>query len=117
MEKNLKNFITTVINTVDMDKEARKALLLNNSWMECVVKQIFNRLPKENIKKHLAIFAVVFPQCFMGKPEEGTVYIVSALVLAAAKEKGRTDVVAPATGHPDCVRKDGFIVSVPGFVR
>lgn len=24
---------------------------------------------------------------------------------------------APATGHPDCIRKDGFIVSVPGFVR
>ena len=52
MEKNLKNFITTV--TVDMDKETRKALLLNNSWMECVIKQIFNRLPKENIRKHLA---------------------------------------------------------------
>lgn len=51
------------------------------------------------------------------EPEEGTIYIVSALVLAAAKEKGRTDIVAPATGHPDCVRKDGFIVSVPGFVR
>ena len=51
MEKNLKNFITTV---VDMDKETRKALLLNNSWMECVIKQIFYRLPKENIKKHLA---------------------------------------------------------------
>lgn len=50
MEKNLKNFITTVINTVDMDKETRKALLLNNSC----IKQIFNRLPKENIKKHLA---------------------------------------------------------------
>ena len=33
MEKNLKNFITTVINTVDMDKETRKALLLNNSWL------------------------------------------------------------------------------------
>ena len=51
------------------------------------------------------------------EPEEGTIYIVSAMVLAAAKEKGRTDVVAPATGHPDCIRKDGFIVSVPGFVR
>ena len=51
------------------------------------------------------------------EPEDGTYYIVSAMVLAAAKEKGRTDVVAPATGHPDCVRKDGFIVSVPGFVR
>lgn len=34
--------------------------------------------------------------------------------LKVAKEKGRTDVVA---GHPDCIRKDGFIVSVPGFVR
>ena len=33
MEKNLKNFIATVINTVDMDKETRKDLLLNNSWM------------------------------------------------------------------------------------
>ena len=30
MEKEFKNFITTVINTVDMDKEARKALLLNS---------------------------------------------------------------------------------------
>ena len=54
MEKEFTKFITTVINTVDMDKEARKALLLNNSWMECVIMQIFNRLPKENTKKHLA---------------------------------------------------------------
>lgn len=38
-------------------------------------------------------------------------------ILCANIEKGRTDVVAPATGHPDCIRKDGFIVSVPGFVR
>lgn len=50
-------------------------------------------------------------------PVAGTYYIVSALVLAAAKAKGRTDCVAPATGHPQCVRKDGFIVSVPCFVR
>lgn len=48
---------------------------------------------------------------------DGTLFIVSALVLAAAKAAGRTDCVAPATGHPDCVRKDGFVVSVPGFVR
>jgi hypothetical protein len=54
----------------------------------------------------------------VGLPEpcENTRYVVSALVLSAAKEAGRTDCVAPATGHPDCVRKDGFIVSVPGFV-
>ena len=53
MEKNFKDFIITVINTVDMDKEARKALLTNDAWMECVIVQIFNRLPKENTKKHL----------------------------------------------------------------
>lgn len=38
------------------------------------------------------------------------------LVLAAAKAQGRTDCIAPATGHPKCIRKDGFIVSVPGFI-
>lgn len=54
MEKNLKNFITTVINTVDMFEEAKKALLTNDLWMNCVITQISNRLPKENIKKHLA---------------------------------------------------------------
>ena len=54
-----------------------------------------------------------------GLPEakDGCTYIVSALVLAEAKAAGRTDCVAPATGHPDCLRKDGFIVSVPCFVR
>lgn len=50
-------------------------------------------------------------------PSDGVLYIVSALVLSAAKAVGRTDCVAPATGHPDCVRNNGFIVSVPGFVR
>lgn len=56
----------------------------------------------------------------MGLPESenGTMFIVSAIVLTAAKAQGRTDCVAPATGHPDCVRNDkGFIVSVPGFVK
>lgn len=51
------------------------------------------------------------------EPQEDTMYIVSAMVLSAAKAAGRTDCVAPATGHPNCVRKDGFIVSVPGFVQ
>lgn len=51
-------------------------------------------------------------------PEEGVVYIVSLIALSAAKESGRTDCVAPASGHPDCVRSEkGFIVSVPCFVR
>ena len=44
----------------------------------------------------------------------GVFYIVSAIVAAAAK---RSDLVSPATGHPDCVRENGQIRSVPGFVR
>lgn len=52
------------------------------------------------------------------EPADNTLYIVSALVLTAAKAQGRTDCVAPATGHPECVRDEkGFIKSVPGFVR
>ena len=51
------------------------------------------------------------------EPEEEVRYVVSAIVLSAAKAAGRTDCVAPATGHPDVVRNDkGHIVSVPGFV-
>ena len=39
----------------------------------------------------------------------------SAMVLAACND--RSDLVAPATGHPDAVRSEkGHIVSVPGFV-
>lgn len=51
------------------------------------------------------------------EPEKDTIYIVSLIVLPVAKEKGRNDVVAPATGHPDCIRENGFVKSVPGFVR
>ena len=48
-------------------------------------------------------------------PERGVKYIVSAMVLAASD---RADLVAPATGHKDCIRDDaGHIVSVPGFVH
>lgn len=51
-------------------------------------------------------------------PVERTRYIVSGLVLSAAKAAGRGDCVAPATGHPDTVRNEkGHIVSVPGFVE
>lgn len=42
-------------------------------------------------------------------------YIVSAIVKAAAPQ--RSDLVCPATGHPDAVRVNGQIVSVPGFIR
>ena len=48
-------------------------------------------------------------------PQDGVRYIVSAMVLSASD---RSDIVAPATGHPDTVRNDkGHIVSVPCFVE
>ena len=46
--------------------------------------------------------------------EDDTMYIVSSIVLSASS---RGDLVAPATGHPECVRENGRIVSVPGFVH
>lgn len=49
------------------------------------------------------------------EPQEVVVIIVSAMVLAACKD--RNDLVAPATGHKDCVRENGLIKFVPGFVR
>ncbi len=52
------------------------------------------------------------------EPQEYVIFIVSGLVLSAAKEAGRTDCVAPATGHPETLRNEaGHIVSVPCFVR
>lgn len=49
------------------------------------------------------------------EPQQDVRFIVSSLVLAACPD--RTDLVAPATGHPDCVRNEGRIVSVPCFIR
>lgn len=47
--------------------------------------------------------------------DNDTIYIVSAMVLAAAPDRG--DLAAPATGHPDVVRNHkGHVQSVPGLV-
>lgn len=44
-------------------------------------------------------------------PQDGVLYAVSAMVFAATD---RTDVIAPATGHPDVLRNDkGHIMSAP----
>ena len=47
-------------------------------------------------------------------PEPGKFFLVSAVVLQAAKATGRIDCCAPATGHPDARRENGRILSVPG---
>jgi hypothetical protein len=51
------------------------------------------------------------------EPQDGVMYVVSLLVLDAAKAVGRKDCVAPASGHPLTIRNEqGHIVSVPYFV-
>ncbi|MEI6716054.1 MAG: hypothetical protein WCO60_20075 [Verrucomicrobiota bacterium] len=54
-----------------------------------------------------------------GRPRR---FIVSPLVLETMKKRAagmpkELTWVAPATGHPATVRKDGQVFSVPGFVR
>ena len=48
--------------------------------------------------------------------KEGTIYIVSSLVLPAAAAAGRTDVVAPDTGATAIRDENGHIVAVTRFV-
>jgi len=49
-------------------------------------------------------------------PEEGVYYVVSTLVLTAAKAAGRQDVLAPDTAH--AIRDaEGKIIGVPGFAK
>ena len=67
----------------------------------------------------LRIFTVLYGKVEGLPPEsdapDAPIYIVSGLVLQAIN--GRHDVVAPATGHPSVVRREGQIHSVPGFVQ
>jgi hypothetical protein len=49
------------------------------------------------------------PEC-----QEQVSFIVSGMVAAACPD--RLDLLIPATGHPDAVRVDGQVYSVPGFI-
>lgn len=61
------------------------------------------------------LFRVKFGEVVgLPQPEADTRYIVSGMIMSACPE--RTDLVSPATGHPLCVRRDGQVYSVPGFV-
>ena len=78
--------------------------------------------PSGNIARVTSSYEEVSPGQFRVKygeaqglpdPIPGVMYIVSAMV-AGATERG--DVIVPATGHPECIRKDGQVYSVPGFI-
>lgn len=50
-------------------------------------------------------------------PVEGTYLVVSAMVGETARRRFRSDLLVPATGHPETKRDaHGQIISVPGFI-
>ena len=59
--------------------------------------------------------AELVPHFEIPAPREGVIYVVSGLAAHVLK---RSDVVSPASTHPDC-RRDatGQLISVPGFFR
>lgn len=95
------------------------AIILNNGTKfepSGIVARVTAKLELETIVDGIHLFRQTFGEV-EGLPEEtaGTVYIVSAMVLAATDRK---DCIAPATGHKDVIRNEaGYIVSVPGFVK
>lgn len=65
----------------------------------------------------IPVFEVEFGKIVgLPDPVPDTFYIVSGIVLQAAKENGRTDCLAPATGHKECIREKGQVISVPGLI-
>jgi hypothetical protein len=63
----------------------------------------------------LPVYKVVYDEV-TGLPahQDGVEYIVSSKVAAACL--GRRDLLVPATAHPEAVRRDGQVYSVPGFI-
>lgn len=62
----------------------------------------------------IPIYCPVFGQVEgLPEPEAWTIYIVSGVVAAACRD--REDVVCPATGHEETIRRDGQVWCVPGF--
>lgn len=60
-------------------------------------------------------FEVVYDEVTGLPPhQDGVDFIVSSIVAAACPKRGC--LLVPATGHPDAVRKDGQVYSVPGFI-
>lgn len=70
----------------------------------------------EFLRDAVPVYRTVFGQVEgLPGPSEGKMYIVSGMVAAACR--GRDDLVCPATGHAETVRRDGQVWSVPGFSR
>ena len=50
MKKN--EILATINNSSIIEEDAKQALLKHNQWIDCVNKQLHNRLPNENYNAH-----------------------------------------------------------------
>ena len=67
------------------------------------------------LSKRPNCFEVVYGEVTGLPPhQDGVDFIVSGMVAAACPE--RHDLLVPATGHPEAIRVDGQVYSVPGFI-
>lgn len=82
----------------------------------CCRVEMIHSIPDE----HGIMTAEYGPVIDLPDPEPDVIYIVSAIVAIASRRlfpDDKLDLVSPATGHPDCIRWNGQVVSVPGFIR
>lgn len=49
----MNKIVKKVFDNTFIDDEAKQALLSKDDWIDCVIAQIKNRLPNENIESHL----------------------------------------------------------------
>jgi hypothetical protein len=82
------------------------------------IARVSNQFKEVDLVDDVIIYEVTYGDIEgLPEPEEGKLFIVSAMVLEAGRKIGRNDLVAPATGHPEAIRNEqGQIVSVPGFI-
>lgn len=85
-----------------------------NNGLEIVPSGTIARVSSSYQEVSPGMYKVVFGDIIgLPDPIPDTLFIVSGMVASVTNRK---DVVAPATGHPDAVRKDGQIYSVPGVI-
>ena len=109
----------TIINLTPHTIKLNSGKEFPPSGMVTRVSAQFSRLtPQELLNEGIYIYSVEYGEIEgLPEPEEGKLFIVSAMVLEAGRKIGRNDLVAPATGHPEAIRNEqGQIVSVPGFI-
>jgi hypothetical protein len=113
LKNNKKQKIMNFINLTPHDIVLNNGTIFKPSGIIARVSQTFTK------PDSLGICTTRFGE-IVDLPErvENTMYIVSGLVLSAAERIGRSDCVAPASGHPETKRNEkGHIISVPYLMQ